>query len=81
MVENYFAEYDSANRNNALNLEPVALVDTFYSQELTSLLDSNNQNVILCGTISETFAKKVCLMISGGKKTNGRKSRGTERYF
>ncbi len=68
MVKNYFAEYDSTNLNNALNLEPVTLVDTFYSQELTSLLDSNQQNVILCGTISETFAKKVLSTLSPFKK-------------
>ena len=68
MVENYFAEYDSANMNNALNLEPIALVDTFYSRELTSLVDSNKQNIIFCGTVHESFAYKILSTLSPLKK-------------
>jgi hypothetical protein len=68
MVEGYFAEYDSINKTNALDIEPVTLVDTFYSKELTSLLDSNHHNVIFCGTVNEAFALKVIGVLAAQKK-------------
>jgi len=68
MVEDFFLEYDSVNKSKALGLEPVHLVDTFYSKELTSLLDSNKQNVIFCGTINEPFAQKVISCLSQQKE-------------
>lgn len=68
MIENQFKEYDSANVNEALNLEPLVLVDSFYSQELASLLDSNMQNLILCGTVNEAFTYKILSVLATQKK-------------
>jgi len=67
MVEDFFLEYDAVNKSTALGLEPVHLVDTFYTKELTSLLDSNKQNIIFCGTINESFAQKVISCLSQQK--------------
>ncbi|MFY7964463.1 MAG: ABC transporter substrate-binding protein [Chitinophagaceae bacterium] len=68
MVNGFFAEYDSTNNSNALNLKPTVLVDTFYSKELTSMLDSNKQNIIFCGTVNEPFALRVINVLSQQKK-------------
>jgi hypothetical protein len=68
MVGDYFAEYDSLSKNKALHLEQTILVDTFYSKELTSLLDSNKQNIIFCGTVNESFALRVISTLSQQKK-------------
>ncbi len=67
MVENYFKDFDSASRS-PLSIEPIQLVDTFYAKELTSLLDSNKQNIIFCGSVNEPFAYKIFNCISPLKK-------------
>jgi hypothetical protein len=67
MVTNYFNEFDSS-ATTALNLQAINLTDTFYSKELTSLLDTAKDNIIFCGSVNETFAYKILNTLAALKK-------------
>lgn len=67
-VNNYFKCFDSNYKSTALQLPPKYLVDTFYSFQLIKLLDSNKQNVIFCGTMSDAFALKIANTVAAQKK-------------
>lgn len=64
MVKNYFSEYDASNPAKALGLHTKTLSDSFEVDELTDLLDSNKNNIVLCGTVNEAFSYRVINSIS-----------------
>lgn len=64
-VRQYFdAEATALN----INVKPNFLTDSFTVKQLTNLLDSNKQNVILCGSISETYLLRLINSLEGKKK-------------
>lgn len=46
---------DMGKKTYPLKYNTVELPDSFSSNELLPLLDSNQQNIIICGSVNETF--------------------------
>lgn len=59
MVKGLFSDFDSYYTQNAINLEPTELTDSFSISQLSKKLDSTKENIVFCGTINEGFALSV----------------------
>ena len=68
-LEQKILSYFSANDNgsNALKYRTQNLNENFYEGTLLSMLDSNKQNVIVCGSLNRSYALKVAETISNAQ--------------
>lgn len=70
MVKQYFDNSIADAPNASLKLNANYLTDSFTVKELTNLLDSNKQNTIICGSISENYLLRIVNSLEGKKKFN-----------
>ncbi len=72
IVQNYFSEYDANNPAKALELRAKIFSDSFEVKELTDLLDSTRNNIVLCATVNEPFSYRVINALSLQSKYNAK---------
>lgn len=61
---------DNLNKKSAgtkLKLKTVELPDTFTAADVLGYLDSNRQNIFICGTLNETFGSNLSKAVSSNK--------------
>lgn len=58
-VKQYFDSSAVELKSTTINLKPNYLTDSFTVKQLTHLLDSTKQNVIICGSIAENFLLRI----------------------
>ena len=50
-----------------LKLKTIELADSFTTRQVTDYLDSNRQNIVVCGTLNETFGKNLTRVLGNSK--------------
>jgi hypothetical protein len=58
-IENSFLAMKEVTPGIPLKYKTVLLSDTFNIQQLKNVLDSNKQNVVICGSVNENFGKRL----------------------
>jgi hypothetical protein len=64
LIQSYFTDNNKKTPAIPLKLKTVELIDSFSTADLLSKLDSNRQNVVVCGTLNEGFAMSVIKTLS-----------------
>jgi hypothetical protein len=59
LIQSYFIDNNKKTPAIPLKVKTVELIDSFSTADLLSKLDSNRQNIVVCGTLSEPFAMSV----------------------
>lgn len=67
-VKAYFDNSATELKNTSFNSNTTYLTDSFSVKQLTNLLDSNKQNVIICGSISDNYLLRIINSVEGKKK-------------
>ena len=70
MIQSYFAENNKKTPALPLRMKTVELVDCFSTSDLLMNLDSNRQNIIICGTLNESFSISIIKTLSANKDYN-----------
>ncbi len=68
LIQSVFGEMGRNTQGVPLKIKTAELPDSFTTSQVTSYLDSNRQNIVICGTLSETFGTN--LMKSLGESKN-----------
>jgi hypothetical protein len=63
-----FGEMNKTTRGIPLKYKSIELSDTFTIKQLQVVLDSNKQNIVICGTINETFGIRLVKTLQSNKK-------------
>lgn len=67
MIQSYFAENNKKTPALPLRMKTVELVDSFSKADLLLNLDSNRQNIVICGTLNEPFSISIIKTLSANK--------------
>ncbi|MCX6205587.1 MAG: hypothetical protein NTZ19_04960 [Bacteroidetes bacterium] len=67
MIQSYFVENNKKTPALPLRMKTVELIDSFSTADLLSSLDSNRQNIIICGTLNEPFSISIIKTLSANK--------------
>lgn len=67
MIQSYFAENNKKTPALPLRMKTVELVDSFSTADLLLNLDSNRQNIVICGTLNESFSISIIKTLSANK--------------
>lgn len=67
MIENIFTAQYKKSGGTQVKLKQVTLSDSFSTSEVLHFLDSNRQNVIICGSLNETFGSNLAKALSSSK--------------
>jgi ABC-type branched-subunit amino acid transport system substrate-binding protein len=67
MIQSNFAENNKKTPALPLRMKTVELVDSFNTNDLLTSLDSNRQNIIVCGTLNESFSISIIKTLSANK--------------
>jgi hypothetical protein len=59
LIQSYFTDNNKKTPSIPLKVKTVELIDSFNTTDLLNKLDSNRQNIVVCGTLSEPFAMAV----------------------
>jgi hypothetical protein len=59
LIQSYFTDNNKKTPSIPLKVKTVELIDSFSTSDLLNKLDSNRQNIVVCGTLSEPFAMSV----------------------
>lgn len=59
LIQSYFTDNNKKTPAIPLKVKTVELIDSFSTVDLLNKLDSNRQNIVVCGTLSESFAMSV----------------------
>lgn len=70
MIQSYFVENNKKTPALPLRMKTVELVDTFTTADLLMHLDSNRQNIVICGTLNESFSVSIIKTLSANKDYN-----------
>lgn len=68
MIQNGFAEIAKSSTSVPLKIKTVELTDSFTTSQVISYLDSSRQNIVICGTLNETFGINLVKSLSESKK-------------
>jgi hypothetical protein len=68
MIQNSFAEIAKSSTSVPLKIKTVELTDSFTTSQVISYLDSSRQNIVICGTLNETFGINLVKSLSESKK-------------
>lgn len=68
MIQNGFAEIAKNSTSVPLKIKTVELTDSFTTSQVISYLDSSRQNIVICGTLNETFGINLVKSLSESKK-------------
>ncbi len=67
MIQNSFSEQNRKTAGTQLKLKTVELTDSFTSSQVVPYLDSNKQNIIICGTLNEVFSTNLTRVLGSSK--------------
>lgn len=67
-IEKIFFEMGKSTPAIPLKYKTVELTDSFNIRNLQHVLDSNKQNIIICGTVNETFGIRLVKILQANKK-------------
>lgn len=64
LIQTYFTDNNKKTPSIPLKFKTAELIDSFTTADLMNKLDSNRQNVVICGTLNEGFAMNVMKTLS-----------------
>ena len=67
MIQSVLVSMNKKKPGVALKLKTVELTDSFTIKQVTDLLDSNKQNVVICATLNENFGTNLSRALSSSK--------------
>lgn len=67
-IQNIFLEMSKNTPAIPLKYKTIELTDSFTIRNLQNVLDSNKQNIIICGSVSETFGLRLVKTLQSNKK-------------
>lgn len=67
IIQNSFSEQNKKTPGTTLKLKTVELTDSFTSTQVIGYLDSNKQNIIICGTLNENFGTNLTRALGSSK--------------
>ena len=68
IIQSSFSEQNKKTQGTPLKLKTVELTDSFTTGEVIRYLDSNKQNIIICGTLNENFGTNLSKVLGSAKK-------------
>jgi ABC-type branched-subunit amino acid transport system substrate-binding protein len=67
MIENIFTSQNKKTGGSPVKLKVVSLSESFTDAEVLSNLDSSRQNIIICGSLNETFGSNLSKALGSNK--------------
>lgn len=67
MIQNTFNDMNKRTPGIPLKIKTAELTDGFTASQITAYLDSNKQNIIICGTLNETFGTNLSRALASSK--------------
>jgi hypothetical protein len=67
-IQNIFLEMSKNTPAIPLKYKTIELTDSFTIRNLQNVLDSNKQNIIICGSVNETFGLRLVKTLQSNKK-------------
>lgn len=64
LIQSYFLEAAKTTPSIPLKIKTIELLDTFNAKNVMPMLDSNKKNIVICGTINETFGLRLVRTLS-----------------
>jgi hypothetical protein len=64
LIQSYFIDNNKKTPAIPLKVKTIELIDSFSTTDLLNKLDSNRQNILVCGTLNEGFAMSVIKTLS-----------------
>lgn len=64
IIQSYFTDNNKKTPSIPLKFKITELIDSFSTADLLNKLDSNRQNIVICGTLNEGFAVSVIKTLS-----------------
>lgn len=71
MIQGFFTELQKKTPSLALRIKTVEMVDTLNQQSLLAGLDSNRNNVLICGSLNEPFGNAIVKTLADNKDYKG----------
>ncbi len=67
LIQNSFSEQNKKTAGTPLKIRTVELTDSFTTAQVISYLDSNKQNVIICGSLNDNFGTNLSRALGSAK--------------
>ncbi len=71
MIQSFFSELQKKTPSLALRIKTVEMVDSLNQQTLLASLDSNRNNVLICGSLNEPFGNAIVKTLADNKDYKG----------
>jgi ABC-type branched-subunit amino acid transport system substrate-binding protein len=71
MIQSFFTELQKKTPSLALRIKTVEMVDSLNQQTLLTSLDSNRNNVLICGSLNEPFGTAIVKTLADNKDYKG----------
>ncbi len=71
MIQGFFTELQKKTPSLALRIKTVEMVDSLNQQTLLAGLDSNRNNVLICGSLNEPFGNAIVKTLADNKDYKG----------
>jgi ABC-type branched-subunit amino acid transport system substrate-binding protein len=71
MIQSFFTELQKKTPSLALRIKTVEIVDSLNQQTLLTSLDSNRNNVLICGSLNEPFGTAIVKTLADNKDYKG----------
>lgn len=71
MIQSFFSELQKKTPALALRIKTVEMVDSLNQQTLLASLDSNRNNVLICGSLNEPFGTTIVKTLADNKDYKG----------
>lgn len=68
MIQSGFSDISRSTPGLPLKIRTVELTDSFTTSQVISYLDSNKQNIIICGSLNETFGSNLVKSLSESRR-------------
>lgn len=71
MIQSFFTELQKKTPSLALRIKTVEMVDSLNQQKVLTSLDSNRNNVLICGSLNEPFGTAIVKTLADNKDYKG----------
>lgn len=71
MIQGFFSELQKKTPSLALRIKTVEMTDSLNQQTLVAALDSNRNNVLICGSLNEPFGNSIVKTLADNKDYKG----------
>ncbi len=68
MIQNGFADIAKNSKSVPLKIKTIELTDSFTTSQVIAYLDSSRQNIVICGSLNESFGTNLVKSLSESKK-------------